>query len=170
MKRLQIPIIGICLAILSGCTTTPEKISVTYFSDPPGAMLYSGGRFMGVTPITLTYPQLSNFINGGCQRGETSVIRWGSGAEASFNSIRLCKDEGDHQQFIFQRPANVPGSEADIRFATELQRNPILREEAQAQRDAALIQAWEAINAANASDNAKCVSRVIGSRVQTDCE
>lgn len=53
------------------------EINVTYYSDPAGAMLYSGGRYMGVTPLTLTYPVTPGFRQGQCQGTDQVLVRRG---------------------------------------------------------------------------------------------
>ena len=176
MKLHTIGFAGIFAVFLMACVTTPTNITVTFYSDPPGARLYSGSRYMGVTPLSLAYATQPTFLQGGCQNNEHLMVRWGSGAEASLPALSLCSNIGYYQQISFIRPTGVPGRELDMQFAIEIERNAALRQQAaaqsqqaQAQTDAAFIQAWGAINAAKTSNKINCTTRQVGSSVYTSC-
>lgn len=122
---------------LTGCAAT--GIRVVYHSDPQGATLYENGRPVGQTPLALNYPITDEFRRGACQTARGSEVKWASGATASIPSLRLCPQQGYEQHYTFQRP-NVAGRDIDVNYALQLERNRIMRRQAEAAEDAANAQ------------------------------
>lgn len=150
---------------LAGCAT---KIQVDYGSDPPGATLYQNGQPMGTTPMSLYYEPAQAFKDGGCQRLDGTSVKWASGAAASIGYLQVCRTLGMTQHYIFNRP-DVPGREIDANHALQLQRNSIMRRQA----DNAAIQNY--IQSLNPPQqplqplSRDCRSVITGNTVQTQC-
>lgn len=178
MKSSVQGLIAIVLfGFLTGCTTTPTPqnsgvIHLTVHSDISGAAVYEGNKYFGATPVALQYSN-AVFRNGGCINTNPITLRWGSGATVT-QPVHLCASTGYYQQYTFNRPLNVPGRDRDLQFAIEMERNAAIRQQAAAASDAALIQAWSAVNAlSNSGDvniNANCRSYMIGDTVHTKCD
>lgn len=162
---------ALVIAAITGCasTGTIKSITVTYYSDPPGASLYSGGKYMGVTPIALSYGIGKNTCNG----VQPIRLLWASGAEANETELRVCQQTGKYQQFTFSRPTDVPGRATDVQIGMQSQRNAA---EAAARSDDA---AWEAIQSisdsstkyieSTQSKTVNCTSELVLGKVQTTC-
>lgn len=147
--------------LVSGCAAT--QIQVDYLSDPPGATLYEGGKALGVTPTSLYYAIEPSFENGGCQRARGTSVMWASGAKTEIGHLSLCKNNGYRQNYSFSRP-DVPGRDVDLNYALQLQRNSIMRQQA----DAATMQAIQAMTPAPPRPVTSNSFRV-GAQVQTNC-
>lgn len=106
--------------LVSGCA---QQLAVTYYSDPPGAVLYetpTNTRF-GYTPFTLYYKVSDAERKEGRKRLYGTTVKWISGASASYSYIDADLNRfGYNQSVRFTRPDNVPGREADERFAFDL--------------------------------------------------
>src|ERR1017187_10540386 len=72
---------------LIGCAS---GLSMTYRSDPPGAMLYERGRAVGYTPQTLNYTRTEDFKRGACMNLSAVYVRWISGVETSPTETKAC--------------------------------------------------------------------------------
>lgn len=112
---------------LSGCAST---LRVTYYSDPPGAVLYSGGVRVGYTPQTLDYNVSDEDKKRGYSVLEGTRVQWVSGATAENKSIRANLANGLAQSLSYKRPNGVPGRESDEKFAIELQRAIAIQQQA----------------------------------------
>jgi hypothetical protein len=129
---------GVVLALCAGCATNSRALTMTYLSNPEGASLYEGGRFLGYTPMTLTYDDSRTaFARNECLRLDSMHVRWASGVVASAPELKACPQPGFSQQFVFKRP-DLPGAEVDANYAAQLERNPALQEEART-RDATVV-------------------------------
>ena len=130
---------GIGCALCASCATTGPVLSMTYLSDPEGASLYEGGRLLGFTPMTLTYREgRAAFAHNECLRLNLMHVRWASGVVASAPNLQACPAPGYSQQYVFKRPADLPGVETDAEYAAELDRNPQLQQQASTQ-DASVV-------------------------------
>ena len=152
----------------AGCSTS--TMYVTYLSHPPGAALYEGNRAFGYCPLTLEY----NITQENRQRGYMALrgltVRWVSGASATVPSIQANLDNGTTQQFTFLRPEGATGLQIDVQFALDIERNRILQQQAEAQRDQAFWQMYNAVMIQNQlSQPRTCSSYVVGNTVQTQC-
>jgi hypothetical protein len=124
-------LVGIVFALCAGCATTGPVLSMTYQSDPEGASLYEGARLLGYTPVTLTYKDSRTaFAHNECLRLNSLHVRWASGVVASAPNLQACPAPGYSQQFVFKRPADVPGVEIDADYAAQLDRNPAMQQQA----------------------------------------
>src|SRR5437867_9972665 len=133
----------ISLLVIAGCANT---LKVTYYSDPPGAVLYQDNHRFGYTPTTLQYKITDEDKNRGYAILRGTSVQWASSAKANISTLRADLGIGYNQQFIFNRPDNVPGREADVRFALELEKLAVMRRQAQAQEDQAFWQMYNAVN------------------------
>jgi hypothetical protein len=132
---------GLMFALFAGCATTGPVLSMTYLSDPAGASLYEGARLLGYTPVTLTYQDSRTaFAHKECLRLNSLHVRWASGVVASAPNLQACPGPGYSQQYLFKRPADVPGLEADVDYAARLDRDPALQEQASV-KDATIVAA-----------------------------
>jgi hypothetical protein len=125
-------LLSIFLIISTGCTTS-NRISMTYYSDPPGAVLYEGQRLFGYTPITLYYQVSPESREQGYVHIQGTTARWVSGASISNGGRFAFLNQGDVFQYTFIRPDNVQGREKDINFSLQLQHNQILQQQIQEQ-------------------------------------
>lgn len=159
----------ILMALTAGCATT---LNVSYFSDPPGAVLYQGNQRFGYTPTSLRYQVTDEDRKRGYALLRGTSVRWASGASAEISSLRADLSIGLNQQFNFIRPENYPGREADIRFSLELERLAIMRRQAAAQEDQAFYQLYNAINQQYQRQQPvirNCTSTAFGNTVNTTC-
>jgi hypothetical protein len=112
---------------------------MTYLSDPEGASLYEGGRLLGYTPMTLTYAaSRAAFAHNECLRLNSMHVRWASGVVGSAPNLQACPAPGYSQQYVFKRPSDLPGAEIDATYAVELERNPLMQQQASTQ-DASVV-------------------------------
>lgn len=102
--------------LVSGCAS---QLAVTYYSNPPGAVLYSGGQNFGYTPKTLYYNVNETARRQGYLDLVDLKVQWNSGAIAEVKSIRADLTKGLTQQLTFTRPSDIPGQEEDQNFARE---------------------------------------------------
>lgn len=106
-----------CMAVamcLAGCGKT---ITMVYHSNPEGALVYEGDALQGRTPITLKYDAPPAFNAGGCATFRTMTAVWPSGARAVAPSVTACKANTYLQNFVFERPLDAPGLDADAQIA-----------------------------------------------------
>jgi hypothetical protein len=171
----------LCLAAIAlltwGCAS--KQLAVTYHSDPPGAALYQGDHNFGPTPRTLYYQLTDYDRQAGYKLLQGTAVRWVSGAKAGVSSLRADLRNGTNQVFTFRRPDNAPGYDIDANFALQLERNRILAEQAEAQRQQAYWQMYNALQQQQAAQQAaqqrqmrqplNCTSRAVGNYVYTDC-
>lgn len=166
----------ISIVALAGCAT---QLSVTYLSDPSGAMLYSNDRQIGYTPQTLTYEISAQIRRVGKVRLEPTRVQWASGAKAEVTFLNAdIKANGLIQQFVFQRPDGIEGRDVDSLVALELQKLQLAQQQLQqAQAEAArraYAQYWADAAAAYSSAIQRnrpmnCVSNALGNSVYTNC-
>src|ERR1700734_2128164 len=111
------------LALCAGCATN-RALTMTYLPSPEGASLYEGGRFLGYTPMTLTYDDSrATFARNECLQLNSMHVRWASGVVAAAPGLQACPKPGLSQQFVFYRP-NLPGADKDANYAAQLEANP----------------------------------------------
>jgi hypothetical protein len=134
--------------------------------------MYEGGRPVGQTPLVLNYAVTDEWRSGQCIKARGSEVKWASGATASVSYMSLCPPQGYEQHYTFQRP-NVAGRDVDVNFALQLERNRILRRQAEAAEDAAAAQILRSMQQAPAPaafpPMTNCTTRVNGSQAQTSC-
>ncbi|HSY07699.1 MAG TPA: hypothetical protein VK820_04085 [Steroidobacteraceae bacterium] len=129
---------GIAFGLCAGCVSTPV-LKMTYHSDPEGATLYEGGRLLGFTPVTLTYPDgRTAFARNECLPLNSMHVRWASGVVASNTSLQACPARGFVQAYMFVRPPDAPGADIDAHYALRLLQNGELRQKANSQ-DATVV-------------------------------
>jgi hypothetical protein len=164
---LRVAAILAVLCVVTGCA---NNLKITYRSDPPGAVLYQGERVIGYTPRTLTYNVSEEQAKRGSFRAAGTRVVWASGASAQVPYLDAnLNQNGYRQEFLFQRP-NVPGRADDMRFALELERNRIMKAQAEAQADQAYWQMYNAIQQQNRANRpTNCSSSVFGNTINTTC-
>ena len=147
----------ILLAVLaSACAPT---ISMTYHSDPEGAMLYVDDthRLIGYTPTMVNYHVSGAFMSGReCQRLQGAMVRRASGAQSSTDALQACPVNGRNQQFVFLRPAEAPHVEVDAAMAAQ-----VLAARQQAQQVPAIV--------IPPPQQLHCTTQQIGNQSFTNC-
>lgn len=120
----MIGVLGVSLMCFIGCSS----YSITFNTNPIGAMLVCDGVSEGYTPVTLEYDKKKLKENPYIQECEAI---WMSGARATFSNdlSKAIKEypEGGIQSTL-QRPSDVPGLEQDMQFAFQVEQQR--REEA----------------------------------------
>ena len=157
---------ALALMLLTGCV----GLQVDYGSDPPGATLYQDGQVIGVTPARITYEPDQTFSSGGCMNLRGTAVKWASGAAAQISFLSVCKSLGTLQHYVFNRP-DVPGRDIDANYALQLQRNGIMRSQADAANTAATLQIMRALQPPAPAFNppVNCRSYRVGNEIRTDC-
>ena len=108
------------LVIVAACA--PTRLSVTYHSDPEGAILthLSDGQKFGPTPVTLYYDLREEEWEKCHVRLTGFSVQWVSGAFKSEPSIELNVCAGDNWTYTYKRPLDAPYLEVDLRHAVDL--------------------------------------------------
>ena len=177
MVRKSIVIISmILLSTVIGCAS--NQLKITFYSDPSGATIYQGEKVFGYAPVTVN-------VSVRPEDQELSVIKllgikaiWASGVSRSIEYISLDRDKGSAFKYIFARP-DVTGRDIDVNFALQLERNQIMRMQAEAQQSQAALQMYNTMlnqyrqsyvpTYTPISKPLSCTSRRIGNNVYTDC-
>jgi hypothetical protein len=161
-------LLAVCLLTAVGCAS---NLTVTYYSDPPGAALYQGSQSFGYTPQTLTYHISEDDRKKGYIQLQGMSVKWASGASAEIGYLQAdLNAHGTSQQLTFNRPDSYPGREADVRFALELERLRIMQRQAAAQESQALWQMYNALIQQNRPPSPRnCTSTLFGNTVNTTC-
>ncbi len=140
------------LLLLNGCATPlrPDEARIAISSNPPGATITSGNG-SAPAPQTLVWT-----VPNGTGTSSPITATWVSGAKTT---VRLNLIAGTEKTYVIQRP-NVPGIDADIRWAVHLR-----------EQDAAASRALaEALSSTSKSDKTvRCTSTRIGIMVDTEC-
>jgi hypothetical protein len=164
-------------AVLGACAGTkedPNTLHVTYSCNPAGATLYQENVNVGMCPTTLRYKVSDEDRARGYKLLRGITAYWVSGASSSVNSIKSDLEKGLHQNFTFERPRSLPNYEVDANYAINLEKNRILRVQAEATRaqaEAAALQAEALQQALQAPPRGThCTTRNIGNTVYTDCD
>ena len=151
----------LALFILLGCG---RVLTVVYYSDPPGAVLYQGQQSFGFTPVTLKYNIPKEERKQGYMYLQGPYVLWASGAKTGSSSIRADFGFGRYlHQFTFVRP-NVPGREADMSFALELERLKLAQQQTQAFHE--LVETFKRQQSPTFGN---CTSTVSGNIIYTQC-
>lgn len=171
MKFADIFCLLAVMFFLAGCAT--NQVRVTYYSDPNGAAFYEGQRALGYTPFTLIYPISPQDRERGYVSLSPTKVVWVSGASGTVQSQIAELSKGANFHFVFIRP-DVPGRDVDMNFAVQLERNRILQEQANAQRDQAFWQMYNAVfnqyqKSTPTYNRTNCTSNVIGNSIYTTC-
>jgi hypothetical protein len=144
--------------LVSGCA---NNLAVTYYSDPPGAVLYAGERRVGYTPQVLYYQVTEDDMKKGTKSLQGTRVVWTSGATASIPNLNAnIVNNGKNHSYTFLRP-NVPGRETDAKFALELDKVKIMQQTADAASQAAAN--------SNVDLGTTCTTSRIGDVVRTSC-
>lgn len=107
-----------------GPVSQPQNIlNVTYVTDPPGAVIYSGGNRMGYAPLLLQYTLTSDNLKQGVVVTKPITANWISGASTSVNNsnLQFKISNGLNWTSTINRPADVPGRDKDEQFALQVQ-------------------------------------------------
>ena len=165
--------------ILSGCAS---QSSLTVISQPSGAYITETetGKTHGTAPIVVYYDSkaMSQYKDAsGCFLVKGFDARWVSGATAtSPPSIRLCGSSSGAYTYQFSRDSYAPGLDKDLDFAMRQDSVRAQQQQSQAIQNAAAIQAWSAMQAAQPKPVApapitpiNCTSYSLGTVIQTNC-
>ena len=139
--------ISVLLMLLSACSTT---LTVTYDSNPPGAILFdANGNPVGRAPITRGYElwesEVATGILTGWPNGTPASAQWASGATKTWDmrmNLGGPLQQGQHYNWrmTFQRP-NAPGLDIDMAYALKVEELTLQRRGVEAQENAAAA-AW----------------------------
>lgn len=165
-RKLETLLLIILVVLISGCAS---GLNVTYHSDPAGATLYAGNQRFGYTPQTLRYQISEEDQKRGYVILQGASVRWASGVSANITSLRADLRNGFNQQFMFNRPADYPGYEVDARFALELEKLKVMRQQADAQYRQAQAQEDQAYQQ-QLQQNKRCISTRVGNIIYTKCD
>jgi hypothetical protein len=133
---------------------------------------------IGNCPTTLQYKITAQDKANGYMTVRGVTAYWVSGASSSVNAINVNLQNGLHQNIRFERPRDFPAYDTDANYALNLEKNRILRAQAEAQETQAGIATFNnAVAAANAAyANAPppnlgthCTTRYLGNTAYTDC-
>jgi hypothetical protein len=114
----------------SGCSS--PQMRVTYYSDPPGAVLYKSGQRVGYTPQTFYYDISDEIQNSGFVTIGGAKAQWASGAIAEMKSWKAYLSNGLAYYHTFNRPNEIAGREIDERFSLELEQTKAMQRQAKA--------------------------------------
>ncbi len=116
-RNILISILG-CV-VLAGCATPlkQNQVRVTFYSEPPGAMIYWKDHAYGIAPQTLTFDLPDDAVRRGYLDDNFIRALWPSGAEAKGVRLTTQVREGE---FKFSRPPNAPGLDKDLAYAVQL--------------------------------------------------
>lgn len=129
MKTRSIKSIAFLPLVLAmvGCASIPaNQAHTTFYTQPPGALLYEGDTAWGMAPQKRIYTLTT---------GQTVIVSrpitavWPSGAKVT-TQVRM--NPGVAQQYTFSRPLDAPGLDKDMAFANQLQQTAIAQQRADA--------------------------------------
>lgn len=169
----------VIVVVLSGCAS---QSTLTVSSQPAGAFITESGtgKAIGTAPTVVYYDSkaMSQYKDSsGCFLVKGFNAQWVSGAtSASPTSIRLCGSSSGAYTYHFSRDPFAPGLEKDLEFAMRQDAVRAQQQQSQAIQNAAAIQAWTAMQAAQPKPvipvpvtPINCTSYSLGSVVQTNC-
>ena len=169
----------ILVACLVGCAS---QSTLTVTSQPVGAYITETetGKAIGTAPTVVYYDSKSMAQykdSSGCFLVKGFNAQWVSGATAaSPPSIRLCGSTSGAYTYQFSRDSYAPGLEKELEFAMRQDSVRAQQQQSQAIQNAAAIQAWSAMQAAQPKPVTpvpvtpiNCTSYSLGSVVQTNC-
>ena len=123
----------------SGCAV--KRINVTYYSDPPGALLYDGEKSLGFAPYSVNYTISKEQLAAGkiyVKDYKLNVsARWKSGARANtpsgiyFDISKASPFKENRYYYVMKRPANYPDLEGDIANGEHIRQMQRLKAEAE---------------------------------------
>ena len=102
--------------ILSGCTS--KYASMKFVTEPGGAALFEGDKYVGDSPVTLTYEKSADFQSGKCMAVPAVNAVWASGARTNYGPDELCPKK-DGWTWTIQRP-DFPNLKRDLDVAVEV--------------------------------------------------
>lgn len=110
--------------VITGCSypMLTRTLTITYKSDPSGAILYENGRNLGYTPISVIYEATLADIRRGFILINSPSVRWASGVTSALETNRIDLSKGYHQEYTFFRPENIPGREKDVSYGLEIEK------------------------------------------------
>jgi hypothetical protein len=126
--------------MISGCS---NDVSVTYYSQPPGANIVMGGANRGMAPVRLNYKLTKEMETADSLNIQGGYAMWKSGATATTDAIRLNLLKGRSYSFTFVRPQNTPGVETDLQFADYLRNQKLKQQRKEDKWAAAVLRAAE---------------------------
>lgn len=134
MKTIKAIFVILCLAMffMQGCS---NKRSVTFNSVPRYAHAFKTGTYKhyGEMPFTLWYIPSKQAKQKGYMYIDGFIAKWASGAKKVYHRIKVDLVKGP-LTFTFFRPDNAPNPEVDFEYETAKDRNEIMREGVDEQR------------------------------------
>lgn len=172
-------LLGMLILILStGCAMQP---SLTIYTQPLGGYVteVDTGFTSGIAPTIHYYqPQTLTPDKSGCFLVKGVNVKWVSGAVTTVTPIKLCGSIYGSYNITINRPAGVPGLEQDLQFALQVQSMIAQQQQAEAARQAAMLQMYNSTSNynppprrtnSNLNDTVNCTSTQIGNQVHTRC-
>lgn len=103
----------IATVLLTSCATPlqPNEVEVRIESRPKGALIYSGSKALGESPVRVKFTATEQMIRNGFGLSDVYSV-WPSGAKAT-QTLRINIGQGI-QSFVISRPADAPGIEIDL--------------------------------------------------------
>lgn len=133
-------ITAILCALVVGCASVPKnQAAVTFYSQPPGAMLYEGDVAWGLAPQTRVY---TGSVGQTSLTSKAVTAVWASGAR---DSRHITMTLGQRQEYVFSRPQDAPGLDMDLAFVNQVQRNAIAKQQADAASAEAAAKAFQSM-------------------------
>ena len=117
-------VLAVMPLLLSACATPPNTAVLEFKSVPSAAaILGPGGRLLGVTPFSMERPLTKEEIAAGNVQLGTGTVMWNSGAKIDLNfHFTLNGLSSGTVKWEIQRPNNIPGLLADIKFSEDRER------------------------------------------------
>lgn len=152
----------LCSFVLVGCAST---LSITYRSEPPGAMIAQGQKAFGYAPTVVSYAPSEAFKKGSCMEVLPIQAQWISGASTVPKIMTFCPSQGYNQYVVFMRPAGLAGRDLDVKWAIHLEDAAIAQQQADAAAWAAAFAGSQAVQ----PQSVHCVTSQVGTAIMTNC-
>ncbi len=175
VTRLLPILLLLMLTACAGIGVDPNTLYVDYICTPQGATLYElNTTNLGICPGTVHYAVTDRDRQNGYVALKGITAHWVSGASSSVGQITAYLKNGLHQNFRFERPRNIPGYDVDANYALNLEKNRLLRAQAEAAQVAAAASVVTAVNSAAPPTPAPtlgthCTTTSIAGTLYTNC-
>lgn len=168
--RITIWLLSLSFVVLSPSTAHASDVKVTILSIPAGATVFTTQpdgteKAWGGSPVRLKWQLPKRWTE--CFTTESVKVRWISGVEASVAGVEVCPRNGTNQDFLFQRPNDLPRIELDVQYAIALMQSAAAAAAAAQRADDAL--AADIARAFQRPQPKICTSNVIGNQIFTYC-
>lgn len=149
MKYLKI----LSLLFLFSCASS---VSVNYVTDPPGAKLYEGEKYLGTSPVRLEYQITNENRKEGKVRTRPVWASWVSGANSEELPGEFDINESTSWTVTIDRPKDHPNRLVDEQHGIEVQKLKIQQQQLQFQQQKARAEAYRNISNSNKNKPKSC--------------